>query len=83
MRQKWPEFLRDKRPVRSSVNVFYDWIITGGVKVGWSDDDTPDVSLAITSLGGKNLRSLPTRLNQVAYIAELERGDISDPSSAR
>jgi len=60
--------------MRSSVDVFYDWIITGGVKVGWSDDDTPDVSLAITSLGGENLRSLPTCLNQVVYIATLELG---------
>src|SRR4029078_13122938 len=42
------ERFRDKRVLRTRVDVFNDWILFGSIEVCRANDDAPDVSLAIT-----------------------------------
>src|SRR6185369_14505474 len=50
---------RYERALGPGVDVFDHRILLSGIEIGWSYDDTPDVSLAVATGRGKDLRRSP------------------------
>src|SRR4030095_11568278 len=66
------ERLGNKRILWASVDVFNHRVLPGRIKIGWPNDDAPDIGLSITGQRGKDLGRLPTELPKFLDISALD-----------
>jgi hypothetical protein len=67
--------LRYERSLWARVDVFDDGILLRGVEIRGTDDDAPDVGLAVAAFGHEDFRRRPAGGLQLRDVAALELHD--------